>query len=725
MTPAVPRDGNDLYTHAALSRLLAPRSIAVLGASPRPGAFGDRVLANLARYAGAVHPVNAKYSEIRGLPCHASVAAIPGGADCAVIVTAREAVEPLAREAIAAGVGGIVIFASGYAETGKPEREAEQERLAALARRSGVPIIGPNCIGITDYAIGMRITFMPDAAVPAPTGRAIGIVSQSGAMGFALEQAAERGVAIGQVLTSGNSCDVDMADYVAYLAGEESCGAIALLFEGMAKPARLVAAARLAAEAGKPLIVCKIATGEEGAQAAMSHTGSLAGSDAAWRAVLAREGAVVVDDFEALAETASFFVKAPPEPTAPGVAVICTSGGAGIMAADKAERHAVPLPQPRPAALEVLAARIPEYGAARNPCDVTAMVLNDPESLSACAHALAADPAYGALVLPNVYASPLVVARVPFYASLARQHGKPVCIAWLPEWREGPGSKEIERDPDVVLFRSMDRCFATLAAWRRRAATLARGAAVTSATPVREAASRVLAAAGPVLAERDAKSLLASYGIPVVEEVLTTSPEEAVAAAARLGSRVAMKVESPDIPHKTEAGVIRLGVAGAAEVRAAYAQVMAAAARVAGARIAGVLVQPMVPQGVEIILGARADKMFGPMVVAGLGGIFVELLRDTAIAPAPLAKSEARALLEGLRGAAIFNGFRGLPPVDLDRLAEILCALGAFIADHADVVAEVDINPLIATADGLVAVDALVVGCRDQGPCRVRAEPAP
>ncbi len=715
MTRAAPRDRNDLYAHAALSRVLAPRSIAVLGASPRAGAFGDRVLANLARYGGAVHPVNAKYAEIRGLPCHASVAAIPGGTDCAVIVTAREAVEPLAREAIAAGVGGIVIFASGYAETGKLARAADQDRLTALARESGVPIIGPNCIGITDYALGMRITFMPDAAIPAPTSRAIGVVSQSGAMGFALEQAAERGVAISHVLTSGNSCDVDMADYVAYLAGEESCGAIALLFEGMAKPARLVAAARLAAEAGKPLVVCKIATGEEGAQAAMSHTGSLAGSDAAWRAVLAREGAVVVDDFEALAETASFFLKAPPRPLAAGVAVICTSGGAGIMAADKAERHAVPLPQPRPEALEILAARIPEYGAARNPCDVTAMVLNDPESLSACANALAADPAYGAIVLPSVYASPLAVARVPFYASLARQHGKPVCIAWLPEWLEGPGAKEMERDPGVVLFRSMDRCFATMAAWRRRAAALARGAAVVSSPCLRDAAARVLAAAGPVLAEREAKSLLASYGIPVVPEALATSTEEAVAVAARFGGKVAMKIESPDIPHKTEAGVIRLGVTGDAAVRAAYTELLVAASRVAGACIAGVLVQPMIPQGIEIILGARMDRMFGPMVVAGLGGIFVELLRDTAIAPAPLAHGEARALLEGLKGAAIFRGFRGLPPVDLDRLADILCGLGAFIADHAELITEVDINPLIATADGMVAVDALIVKTQSRG----------
>lgn len=713
MTAFEQRERNELLTHAALSRVLAPKSVAVVGASPRAGAFGERVLANLARYQGAVYPVNAKYAEIGGRACYPSLAAIPGGVDCAVVVTGREAVEKLVREAAAAGVGGVVVFASGYTETGKPERAAEQMRLAALARETGLPVIGPNCIGITNYALGMRITFMPDAEVAAPTRPAIGVVSQSGAMGFALEQVSARGVGISHVLTSGNSCDVDMADFVAYLAGDPSCGAIALLFEGMARPRRLVAAARLAAAAGKPLVVCKIATGEEGALAARSHTGTLAGSHASWRAVLEGAGAVMVDDVEALIETVSFLQKAPARPAAPGIAVLCTSGGAGIMAADKAERHRVAMPQPGAAAQATLAGRIPEYGAARNPCDITAMVLNDPDSLGACAHALAGDAAFGAMVVPCVFASPAAGARAPLYAEVARQYAKPVCIVWLPEWLEGPGARELENDPDIALFRSMDRCFAALAAWQRRAAALAHPAPPAREPALHASAARALASAGPVLAEREAKSLLALYGIPVIEEVLATSATEAVAAAARLGGAVAMKVESPDILHKTEAGVVRLGVVGEEAVRGAYAAVMAAAGRVPGARVAGVLVQPMVPAGIEIILGARADRLFGPLVVVGFGGVFVELLRDTVMAPAPIAEARARALLDGLRGAALFRGFRGLPPVDLDALAGIVCRLGRFIADHAATVAEVDINPIIATAEGLVAVDAVIVAARE------------
>lgn len=712
MTATMPRERNELHAPGVLARVLAPKSIAVVGASPRPGAFGERVLTNLARYGGVVFPVNAKYQEIGGRSCYPSLAAIPGGVDCAVVVTGREAVEKLVHEAAAARVGGVVVFASGYAETGRPERAAEQARLAALARETGLPVIGPNCIGITNYALGMRITFMPDAEVAVPTRPAIGIVSQSGAMGFALEQVSARGVGISHVLTSGNSCDVDMADFVAYLAAEPSCGAIALLFEGMARPQRLARAARLAAEAGKPLVVCKIATGEEGAAAARSHTGTLAGSDAAWRAVLGREGAVMVDDFEALIETTNFFRKAPARPLAEGVAVIATSGGAGIMAADKAERHRVALPQPGAEAAAVLAGRIPEYGAARNPCDVTAMVLNDPESLGACVHALAADPAFGALVVPSVFASPQAGARAPFYGTVARQYGKPLCVVWLPEWLEGPGAAVLENEPDVVLFRSMDRCFAAIAAWHRRVAALAYPPPPPPDPERRDVAARRLASAGPVLAEREAKALLEGYGIPVVEEVLAAGAEEAVAAAARLGGPVAMKIESPDILHKTEAGVVRLGIAGEAQVRAAHAELLAAAARVAGARVAGVLVQKMVPAGVEIILGARADALFGPLVVVGFGGVFVELLRDTATAPAPLAPAQARALLEGLRGAALLRGFRGSAPVDLDALASVVCALGRFIADHRDTVAEVDINPVIATAAGLVAVDAVIVKAR-------------
>ncbi len=701
-----------LYSHAELRRLLAPQSVALVGASERAGAFGNRVAANMAGFRGRLHLVNARYSRIGDQPCHPSLAALPEVPDCVVLAVAREAVEAVLAEAVALGVGGAIVFASGYAETAKPERVAEQARLQALARASGMPIIGPNCIGIVNYLSGAAITFsaVPKQASVAP--HAIGVISQSGALGFALALAAEHGTAVSHVLTSGNSCDVDMADYVAYLAEDPACRAIACLFEGMAAPRRLLAAALRAAERGKVVVAHKIAVGESGAAAALSHTGSLAGSDAAYRAAFARAGIVVVDQFEALMETAAFFAKAPP-PRASGVAVVAASGGAAIMAADKAEIHGVPLPQPNAATRAVLEARIPEFGSPRNPCDVTAQVLTDPESLNACAGALLADPAYAALVVPSVYAYEPVIKRIVAFDGLAAAAGKFVCSIWANEHLEGPGAREAETAAHSALFRSTDRCFATLAAWLTRPAVphgLAPAERLVAAA-AREEVARGLAedAAGAIIGEARAKALLAHYGIPVVAEAHAADPESAAVAATRLGFPVVVKVHAAALAHKTEIDGVRLNLPDAEAVRAATVAVQAAAAR-AGVADATVLVQKMIPAGLEIMLGARVDPLFGPLVVVGLGGVFVELLHDSVVDLAPVSVAGARAMLTRLRGARLLDGFRGAPAVDRDRLAEIIARFSEFAADHAGRYREIDLNPLIAAGGEIVAVDALIVG---------------
>ena len=699
-----------LYTHAQLRRLLDPQSVALVGASERAGSFGDRVASNMAGFRGRLHLVNARYQEIGGKPCYPSLAALPEVPDCVVSAVAREAVEPVLEEAASLGVGGAVVFASGYAETAKPGRAAEQARLQALARTRAMPIIGPNCLGIVNYLSGAAMTFsaLPRQGEVAP--HAVGIISQSGALGFALALAVAHGTAVSHVLTSGNSCDVDMADYVAYLADDPACRAIVCLFEGMASPRRLLDAARRAAERGKVVVAHKIAVGESGAAAALSHTGSLAGSDAAYRAAFARAGIVVVDQFEALMETAAFFAKAP-APRGAGIAVVAASGGAAIMAADKAEIHGVPLPQPAPATRAVLEARIPEFGSPRNPCDVTAQVLTDPESLNACAKALLDDPAYAALVVPSVYAYEPVVRRILAFDALAATAGKFACTIWVNEHLEGPGAREAETAAHTALFRSTDRCFAALAAW------LARPAAPHGLTPadrlvpaaVRDEVAAALAKeGGAIIGEARAKALLARYGIPVVGEVGADDAEGAVTAAERLGFPVALKVAAPDLAHKTEIGGVRLGLRDAGAVREAAAEVLAAAKR-AGVGGAGLLVQRMIPPGLEIMLGARVDPLFGPLVVVGLGGVFVELLHDSVVDLAPVSLAGARAMLERLRGARLLDGFRGAPAIDRDRLAAIIAWFSEFAADHAAHYREIDLNPLIAAGGEIVAVDALIV----------------
>lgn len=701
-----------VYTREQLTRLLHPASIAVIGASTRAGSFGERVLFNMKHYAGRSYPVNARYQTIGEQTCYPNVRDLPEVPDCAVVTAARDAVEEIVLDCAKAGVGGVIIFASGYSETGRDDRIAQQERLAAIARETGVRIVGPNCIGVVNALLDSRVTFMDITPIPRPADHAVGVISQSGALGMALAQGVVRGLSVSHVLTSGNSCDVDMADYVNYLATDPSCRSIACVFEGMATPDRLLLAAENAWAADKPLVIYKMATGEQGARAAMSHTGSLAGSHDSYRAVFRKAGAVVVDDFEALMEAAAFLAKAP-APRARGAAVVAASGGAAIMAADRAEQHGVPMPQPAPETKAVLETHIPEFGSSRNPCDVTAQVLSSPESLTACAGALLADPQYGVLVSPLTYGYAPSAKRPLVYNDLAIEHGKMAVVVWQTEWQDGPGVVEANQCERVALFRSMNACFGTLAAWQWRADKRAVGTQVMQPTApdiVARARSLIAAAGGRTLTEREAKEVLALYNVPVVGERLAASADEAVSAATALGYPVVLKVESPDLPHKTEAGVIRLGLRDADSVREAYAAVMANASKVSPPpRINGVLVQPMVPQGIEMVVGARNDPLFGPLIVVGLGGVLVEVLKDTALAPAPVTPAEAEAMLRGLKGVKLLEGFRGMPAVDISRLAQVVSDVSRFAADHRDSVAELDVNPLICAGDRITAVDALVV----------------
>jgi len=701
------------YRPDEMARLVRPRSVAVVGVSEREAAFGNRVVANLGAFDGRVYLVNAKYPALGGRPCFPSVEALPEIPDCVVVAAGREAVEPVVAQCAACGVGAVVVLASGYAETAKPERVAAQSRLAAIAQAADMRLVGPNTIGLVNYAIGAGLTFsaVPDRAPLRP--HAIGIVSQSGSLGFSLAQGMMRGLSVSHVLSAGNSCDVDVADHVAYLASDPSCRAVACVFEGMAHPIRMIAAAELAWQAAKPLVVYKMATGAAGAQAALSHTSSLAGSEAAYRAAFARTGVVQVDTLEALVEAAAFFAKAP-APRARGVAVIATSGGAAIMAADKAERHGVALPQPAPETAAVLAAWVPEYGSTRNPCDVTAQVITEPGGLLACTDALLADPAYGALVTWHAYAYASATARLPVFSQAAAAHGKIVCNVWAPEWLEGPGAFETESDPHLALFHSMDRCFAVLAAWHRRAALRHTPRAAQSrfsrAGAKSEAVALLRAVPRATLTEHEAKQVMALYGVPVVSERLVREPGAAVAAAAALGFPVVLKSESPDVPHKTEAGMVHLNLRDASEVERAYQAILDAAAAMAPRPgLHGVLVQPMAPKGIEVMVGARDDPQFGPVVVVGLGGVFVEVLQDIALAPAPVGLDEALAMLRSLKGAALLRGFRGTAPVDLARLAEVVCRISELAADAEGMIAELEVNPFICAGDRIVAVDALIV----------------
>ncbi len=684
-----------IYTRAELERLVAPRSIAVVGASPRPGSFGLRTLENLANFRGAVWPVNAKYDRVGAYVCYPSLAALPGKPDLVALVVPREGVEAALKDAAAAGAGGVVVYASGYGEMAREEGAAEQRRLGEIARAAKMPMLGPNCMGLVNHELGVGVSFIPEYAKQPRHVGPIAFVSQSGALGYCLAQAAERGVGYRYFFSVGNSSDVDVADLIGAMAEDPGVRAIACLFEGVPSARRLLEAGARAREAGKPVIVYKLGVSEDGAAAARSHTGSLAGSAEAFRALFDRAGFVAVDDYEALVEYAKFFAAAG-RPLARGVAVVSGSGGAGIISADMAARHGVPMPQPMPHTTEALKSVVPEFGAARNPCDPTGQVLSVPESYAKCCRALLEDPQYGVLLCAMSVASRETGnRRATDIAMLAREQPKPIAVAWVSEWLQGPGSEAYEADERVGFFRSMDRCYAAIAAWQRwHDDKPSAGNRLSAKAPLLSSQGK------KVLGEREAKAALGKYGLKSAPERQAKNADEAAKSANELGYPVVLKADG-DIEHKTEAGAVKLDLRDEAALRAACASMTAAKN--------GFLVQAMIKGGVELVVGVKRDAQCGPVLLVGLGGVLVEVLRDTALALAPVGKAEARRMLERLKGFRLLQGYRGAPAVDLDAVCEAIARISEFAADHADVVEEIDVNPLLARAEGALALDALIV----------------
>jgi acyl-CoA synthetase (NDP forming) len=682
-----------IYTRAELDRLIAPKSIAIVGASPRAGSFGLRTLENLAHFRGRIWPVNAKYEKVGEHACYPSLAALPGKPDLVALVVPREAVEASLNEAAAAGAGGVVVYASGYGEMARDEGLAAQRRLAQIARAAKMPVLGPNCMGLVNHELGVGVSFIPEySKMPRQVGP-IAFVSQSGALGYCLAQAAERGVGFRYFFSVGNSSDVDVADLIGAMAEDPKIRAIACLFEGVPQARRLLAAGAKAKAAGKPVIVYKLGVSEDGAAAARSHTGSLAGSGEAFRALFDRAGFVAVDNYEALVEYAKFFAAAG-KPQARGVAVVSGSGGAGIISADMAARHGVPMPQPQAQTVAVLKSVVPEFGAARNPCDPTGQVLSVPESYNKCCQALLDDPQYGVLLCAmSVSARETGSKRATDIAALARSQPKPIAVAWVSEWLQGPASEAYEADDRVGFFRSMDRCYAAIAAWQRWHEARNAEPRVTQKVPGLQFKKKILG-------EREAKAVLASYGVKSASERQARNADEAVRAARELGYPVVLKADG-DIEHKTEAGAVKLNLRDEAELRAACAAMTAAGN--------GFLVQAMVTGGVELVVGVKRDAQCGPVLLVGLGGVLVEVLRDTALALAPVGRAEARRMLESLKGYKLLQGYRGAPAADLDAVCDTIARVSEFAADYADRVEEIDVNPLLARPDGAVALDALIV----------------
>ncbi|MEA2732392.1 MAG: hypothetical protein QOF70_6867 [Acetobacteraceae bacterium] len=457
------------------------------------------------------------------------------------LINPRRVARPMVPDMLtAAGVieaGGAIIYASGFSETGKPERIAAQNDLVALSHRTGVRLAGPNCVGLANTGSRAGLNFMPDYATMGHRRGPVGIVSQSGALGYTVLQAMGRGIGFTHYLAAGNSADVDVCDYISYLAEDDDTRAIICLFEGVKDGARFFQAARKARDANKALIVYKAGNSEASGKAALSHTGTMVGSSAAYQAAFRDSGCIAVDNLEAVLERANFFGKSSAPSGGYGVGILSTSGGASVISADKAEEHGVPLPPLAPETAAALDTVVPDFGAVANPSDLTAEVLKTAATFGFCLDAFVADPGYSALVIPMVFAhSSASGARALRLSETAQRTDRPIAVVWMNEWLGGPGSEAFDSDPRVSTFRSADRCFATLRAWFDWHAQAARPKVPAfRVAPARaaDAARAVIGSARSALNERNSKRVLAAYGIAVPGEALALDPDAAAAAARR------------------------------------------------------------------------------------------------------------------------------------------------------------------------------------------------
>jgi acyl-CoA synthetase (NDP forming) len=705
-----------------LRPLLAPRSVAVIGAA----GDGETLRGRLTRalighgFAGQVYPVTRRHGEVLGRRAYPAIADLPEAADLAVILVPAAVVPRALEECGRRGIGAAVVISSGFAEEGGEAALARDGALRDIAGRYGILVCGPNSEGLVNPLARLVATFSPVFHDPGrsllpetPHGRPIAVCCQSGALTFAfMNRGRDRQLRFSYQVSAGNQTLLEAHDYVDWMLDHGDADVFLLYLEAIGRPERFRAVAEKAAAAGRPLIVAKVGRSTAGRRAAASHTGSLAAAGAVDDAIFRHHGIIRGDDLDHMLDVAAAFAFCPP-PSGDRVAVITGSGGSAVWMADILSAHGLELPVLEDDLQWRILALLPSYASAKNPVDATAQAIFE-VGYARLVEIVRESRRVDTILLIGSLANEATAARhAAELAALGGAHDKPILFATYTG-ASAPAMAAFAR-AGIPCYTSMPSCarairalvdYARFQGRRRRP-----GPAAT--TPVlRAATARVLAAAGGVLTEVASKTLLAGYGVPRPPEALATSADAAAAAAARIGGPVALKVQSADIVHKTEAGALALGVIGERAVREAYARVLKnAAAAHPRAAIEGVLVQRMAPAGHEIILGVSRDQNFGPLLMVGLGGIHVEILRDVAFAPVPIGVEAAQDLLGELKAAALFDGARGGPPADRAALAELIAALSRFAADHADQIAEIDLNPVIVHPEGqgLSIVDALIV----------------
>ena len=705
-----------------LRPLLSPDSLAIVGAAADNSLRG-RLTQQLVehRFEGRIYPVTRSQGEVLGHKAYKTVGEIPEPADLAIILVPAAHVVSTIEQCGARGIPAAVVISSGFAEEKSEEAAARDHALRAIAQRTGMVIAGPNSEGFVNPLRPLVATFSPvfhDAKEPLlpqnSRAKPIAVSCQSGALTFAfLSRGRDRQLKFTYQVSAGNQTVLEAHDYLDWVLDAGGADIFMGYLEGIRDTKRFREVADKAARLGKPMILAKVGRSDAGRRAAASHTGALARAGMADDAIFRHHGIIRGEDLDHMVDVASAFAYCP-LPRGNRVAVITGSGGSAVWMADILSVHGLDLPVLEEDLQKRLMALLPSYASAQNPVDATAQAIGE-LGYAPMVELVAQSERIDTILLISSLANPERAKKLAAeMAELTARIAKPILLSTYTT--ATPASIAAIAEAGIPCYTAMPSCARAIKAlvdYARFREKITRRQPVEETAPaIRDEVARGLADAGKVLTEVASKKLLTRYGVPLPPEALAINEDEAAAAASRIGSAVALKVQSPDILHKTEGGAIMLGLSGEAAVRDGYRTVVARAkAAYPNAQIDGVLVQAMARRGREMILGVTRDPDFGPMLMVGLGGIHVEVLKDVAFAPVPLGVEAALDLIAQLKGAALLDAVRGEPAADCDALARLMVALSRFAADHADAIAEIDLNPVIVHAAGesLTVVDALIV----------------
>ncbi|MBZ5697423.1 MAG: acetate--CoA ligase family protein [Acidobacteriia bacterium] len=704
-----------------INALFHPRSVALIGVSADFTKLSGRPFRFFREYgyAGKIYPVNPKHSEIGGLPCFANLAAIPGEVDLAVITLPASAVPRTIAECGAKGVKAAAVISSGFAEVGG-EGIRLQEELVRAATEHGIAVCGPNCSGFVYVPERVTASFNVGLDGGFPHPGPVAFISQSGALSaYILAEARERGLGFRYWISTGNECVLSFTDYLHHVLEDPQVGLILGYMEDARDGEAFQAEAHRALVLDKPLIIMKVGRSEAGAKASVSHTGSLAGADDVYQAVFSQNGILRAENLDELFDLA-MLAKASRRPRGKRVQVLSISGAAGILMADVGSESGLEFPELTPATKEALKKIMPPFAALTNPMDVTAQAVARPSLFRSAAEVVLADPNVDTLVYFLGIVPGAHERLASDIADIVRSTHKLVVVTWFP--LPAPEVCDILTRAGVPFFSEPSRGMRALGKMSQYMATrervLSRQPQPPTPKPAPESEvgkilDHVRIQGRTAMSEVEAKGLLKAWGLAVPRGGLARTSAEAQSLARGIGGPVAMKASSPDLLHKTEAGVVRLGVKNAQEVEKAYAEIVEkASAWNPDARLDGVLVEEMIAGDFrEIIVGVRQDQRFGPVVTFGLGGIFVEALRDFAVCPAPLTVEQAREIIQKIRGYRILTAFRSRPAADVEALARVMCQVGDLALIWQDRISELEINPLFVLPEGsgVVVGDALAV----------------